>query len=82
MNQLKKIEEGILFVLNNDLSKREIEVFNHLLTLRDTVEGIAFELGKSETNIHNVLFNLRNKALVEFKDKTSDGRVIYGIIGK
>lgn len=80
--QVNEIKAGLKFAVDNDLSKREIAVILLLLEQPQTCSYISGQLGKSETNIHNVLFQLRNLELVEFKDKTSDGRIIYGVIQK
>ena len=74
------INDGLLFVKDNDLTKNEVEVFIHLLRQNYTVRDLASFVCKSESNVHNVLFSLRTKGLVEFKDKTVDGLVLYGVV--
>lgn len=76
---LNNLKPGLRLAVECELSKREIAVFLLLIDKPMTCEDLAIQLGLKQSNTHNILFSLRTNQLVCFKDKTVDGKILYGV---
>ena len=77
MNNMEELRESFDFALKHNLTRKEMELILFLLEGDKSTKDITEHFKISRAGINQMMMVLRLKGLVEMKDKTLKGMLIY-----
>jgi len=80
MSSAEGIREGLLFVKEHELTRKEVNVLLQILNEPKTNQGIADGLGSPKSTIHHIIMRLKLKGLIDIHERDEKGTNIYKVV--